>query len=360
MPSSTTTRAWAYYTIPLVLVQERVVFFMRENVVQRLQVMLSNDFSIEQIKLISRQLSIVLNDYEVTMRETSLIEYGSNVPEIVKMYLVSKKIEGMAETTYNNYFIALKDFFQQINKYPDKITTNDIRVYLYRYQERKNASNSTMDQKRTIINGFFEWTANEGYTSSNPARPIKPIKYERKERQAMTQLELEKVRLACKDTRDRAIVEMLYSTGCRVSELAGLNIDDINFETKEVKLFGKGSKHRTSYLNAKAEIALREYLKERQGDADAVFVSSRAPYGRIRKCTIEKIVRDIMQRTGGEIKKNVTPHVFRHTTATVAVNNGMAITEVSKLLGHERVDTTMIYTKTSMGNVKESYKRCVI
>lgn len=333
---------------------------MRENVVQRLQVMLSNDFSIDQIKLISRQLSIVLNDYEVTMRETSLIEYGSNVPEIVKMYLVSKKIEGMAETTYNNYFIALKDFFEQINKYPDKVTTNDIRVYLYRYQERKKVSNSTMDQKRTIINGFFEWTANEGYTSSNPARPIKPIKYERKERQAMTQLELERVRLACSDKRDRAIVEMLYSTGCRVSELARLNLDDINFETKEVKLFGKGNKHRTSYLNAKAEIALREYLKGRKGDADAVFVSNRAPYGRIGKCAIEKIVRDIMGRTGGAIKKNVTPHVFRHTTATVAVNNGMAITEVSKLLGHERVDTTMIYAKTSMENVKESYKRCVI
>lgn len=333
---------------------------MRENVIQRLQVQLNKDFDVEQIKLVTRYLTMILNDYDVDLRETSLIEYGSNVPEIVKMYLVSKKIEGMSQTTYDNYYIALKDFFQQVNKAPDKVVTNDIRVYIYRYQERKKVTNSTLEQKRIIINGFFEWTANEGYTTSNPVRPIKPIKYEAKERQPMTQLELERVRLACRTTRDKAIVEMLYSTGCRVSELSGLDLSDVNFETKEVKLFGKGSKHRTSFINAKAEIALKEYLNERNGDSCALFVSEKSPYGRIHKHGIERVVRNIMARTEGKVNKNVTPHSFRHTNATIALGNGMKLNEISELLGHKCITTTQIYAKSCMENVKESHRRCVI
>lgn len=334
---------------------------MREEIIKKLQMkMIRGMFTHEEIQKVSRELSIILNDYDVENRRTELAVYNGDVPEIAKMYLVSRKIEGLSENTYNNYYLALKDFFFTINKMPNDITTNDIRVYLYQYQERKDVTNATVEQKRVIIHGFFEWAANEGYTQSNPARQIKAIKCEKKEREALTQLELEMIRLACNTLREKAIIEILYSTGCRVSELTALNIEDVDFSTKEVHLLGKGSKHRTSYINAKAEIAIQEYLKVRKGDSKALIVSDRKPYKRMHKEGIEKIVKQILQRTDGEIKKHITPHNFRHTTATTALQNGMEITEISKLLGHARIDTTLIYAKTNSDKVKESYKRCII
>ena len=174
----------------------------------------------------------------------------------------------------------------------------------------------------------------------------------------MSQLDLEKVRNACETKREKAIVEMLYSTGCRVSELEHLNISDINFETKEVMLFGKGNKHRVSYLNAKAEISLRNYLKERTDNDEALFVYNKKPYSRLKKSGIELIIKNIVNRTNG-VDVHVTPHVFRHTTATHSLNHGMNVVEVSKLLGHESIETTMQYISTSSESIKNNYQKYV-
>lgn len=175
----------------------------------------------------------------------------------------------------------------------------------------------------------------------------------------MTKLDLEKIRSACQTKRERAIVEMLYSTGCRVTELERLNILDINFDTKEVMLFGKGNKHRTSYLNAKAELALREYLSERKDDNEALFVYSKKPYSRLKKSGIEAIIKKIAQRTTG-VSTHITPHIFRHTTATTAIDRGINIVDVSKLLGHERIETTMEYITTNSNSVKSNHKNYII
>lgn len=175
----------------------------------------------------------------------------------------------------------------------------------------------------------------------------------------MSQLDLEKVRLACRTKREKAIVEMLYSTGCRVTELERLNISDVNFETKEVTLFGKGSKHRTSYLNAKAEVALKDYLSSRTDDNPALFVYDRKPYGRLKKAGIEFIIRKMMERTSG-VTTHVTPHIFRHTTATTALDRGMSIVDVSRLLGHTRVETTMEYITTNSDSVKNNHHNCIV
>lgn len=175
----------------------------------------------------------------------------------------------------------------------------------------------------------------------------------------MSQLDLEKVRLACKTKREKAIVEVLYSTGCRVTELERLNISDINFETKEVTLFGKGSKHRTSYLNAKAEVALNDYLNSRTDDNPALFVYERKPHDRLKKAGIEFMIRKMMERTSG-VTTHVTPHIFRHTTATTALDRGMSIVDVSRLLGHTRVETTMEYITTNSDSVKNNHKNYVI
>ena len=199
----------------------------------------------------------------------------------------------------------------------------------------------------------------ENYLFRNPAINITPIKYERKHKKAMSQLDLEKVRSVCKTKREKAIVEVLYSTGCRVTELERLNIPDINFETKEVVLFGKSNKHRNSYLNARSEVALKDYLNERDDNNVALFVFERKPHSRLKKSGIENIIKNIMKRVP-DVTTHVTPHIFRHTTATSALNRGMNIVDVSKLLGHSRVETTMEYITTDSNSVKNNHINCII
>ena len=254
--------------------------------------------------------------------------------------------------------MVLRDFFFQVNKDLKQITTNDIRIYLYKTQEIRKISNATLDNRRVIIQTFFEWAANEGYIGSNPCRNIKAIKYERAQRQPLSGMELERLRNACETVRDKAMIEMLYSTGCRVTELERLNIVDVDFEQKEVHLFGKGDKHRTSYLNVKAEFALRNYLETRTDENPALFVSERMPHGRLKKPAIEKRVRQLGELS--KIGRRVYPHLIRHTTATDGLDRGMPVEEVQKILGHVNINTTMVYAQVSRANVKRDHRRCIV
>lgn len=332
---------------------------MRERLKNDVLMMLDNYVSIHDLREIEIKIEMILSNYEIEKRKTDIVPYTPKLPETVEIFIVSKKIAGLSEKTLYLYLIVLTDFFRTINKDPEKITANDIRIYLYQYQKDHGVSNRTLDGRRTIICSYFNWMASEEYICKNPAINIQPIKYERRHKRAMSQLDLEKVRLACKTKREKAIVEMLYSTGCRVTELERLNISDINFETKEVTLFGKGSKHRTSYLNAKAEVALKDYLNSRTDDNPALFVYERKPYGRLKKAGIEFLIRKMMERTSG-VTTHVTPHIFRHTTATTALDRGMSIVNVSRLLGHTRVETTMEYITTNSDSVKNNHKNYVI
>ena len=332
---------------------------MREKLKNDLLVLLDKYSDTDTLRQIEPQIEIILSDYEIEERKTEIIPYGSDIPETVEIYIVTKKIAGLSEKTLYLYLIVLKDFFQTICKKPEKVTQNDIRLYLYRYQKEHEISNRTLDCRRTIICGYFGWMAAEEYICKNPAINIAPIKYERKHKRAMSQLDLEKVRLACETKREKAVVEMLYSTGCRVTELERLNISDVNFETKEVILFGKGDKHRVSYLNARAEVALKDYLESRTDCNKALFVYDRRPYSRLKKSGIEDMIKKMMKRTSG-VTTHVTPHIFRHTTATTALDRGMNVVDVSKLLGHRRVETTMEYITTNSDSVKNNHKICVV
>lgn len=331
---------------------------MREKLKNELLMMLDKNIDVNILRKIEPQLGIILSNYEVENRKTEIIPYGSDIPETVEMYIVSKKISGLSEKTLSLYLLVLTDFFRTVQKKPEKIDVNDIRIYLYMYQKEHNISNRTLDCRRTIICGYFNWVAAEEYICKNPAVNIEPIKYERKHKKAMTQLDLEKVRLACSTKREKAIIEVLYSTGCRVTELERLNISDVNFENKEVVLYGKGDKHRISYLNAKAEVALKDYLNDRTDDNPALFVYNKKPYKRLRKSGIELIVKKIMERTSG-VAMHVTPHIFRHTTATTAIDRGMNIIDVSRLLGHKRIDTTMEYITANSTSVKQTHQNYI-
>lgn len=332
---------------------------MKEQLRNNLLLAINSYVSTEVLRDISNKIDCVLKEYEIQSACKEVVPYNYEIPETVKIYIVSKKIDGKSEKSLYLYTIVLNDFFHTIMKPNEEITANDIRLYLYNYQKEHGISNRTLDSRRTIICTYFGWIASEGYIDKNPAINIKPIKYERQHKKAMTQLDLEKIRNACKTKREKAIVEVLYSTGCRVSELEHLNISDVDFETKEVILFGKGNKHRISYLNAKAEVALKDYLEDRNDDNEALLVYDKKPYGRLKKPGIELIIKKIMERVDG-VNVHVTPHVFRHTTATEGLNRGMSVVDVSKLLGHVRLETTMEYITCSSDMVKNSYQKSIV
>ena len=332
---------------------------MREKMKNDLLMLLNEYVCVDDLRKIDKRIDLILSNYEIDERKTDIIVYGSDIPKTVEIFIVSKKISGLSDKTLYLYVIVLNDFFRTVRKSPEKIETNDIRVYLYKYQREHGISNRTLDCRRTIICSYFNWMASEEYIYRNPAVNIQPIKYERKHKKAMSQLDLEKVRLSCKTKREKAIVEMLYSTGCRVTELERLNISDVNFETKEVFLFGKGGKHRVSFLNAKAEVALRDYLNDRTDDNPALFIYERKPYDRLKKSGIELIIKRIMERTC-DITTHVTPHIFRHTTATTAIDRGMNIVDVSKLLGHAKIETTMEYITSNSDSVRNYHHSCVV
>lgn len=312
----------------------------------------------ETVRMIGDALDKAAYPFDVTVKETALAIRNDVIPEVVKIYIAVKKTEGRSDGTLDNYIRILQSFFLWVRKQPDAVTANDIRMFLYNYQQHRNISNVTLEKYREMICWFFTWAHREEYIPRDPSRAVKSIKVEVKERQALTQLELEHLRLACDTPREKAMLEFMYSTGCRVSELCNTKIADINFTENSVHLYGKGRKHRTSFINARCEVSLNEYLKHRKGESDYLFVSDRAPHEKLTKATVEKVVRTLAERSG--LKKHITPHVLRHTTATQAVNNGMAIEDVSKLLGHANVATTMIYAKVSQSKVHAEHQRCVI
>lgn len=226
-------------------------------------------------------------------------------------------------------------------------------IFILKNRKRKENSMETIISSCITV----EWAANEGYIGSNPCRNIKPIKFERPQRKPLTGIELEMLRNACTSLKDKAIVEMFYSTGCRVTELERLDITDVDFQKKEVYLFGKGNKHRTSYLNAKAELAIRNYLSSRNDNNPALFVSDREPHNRIKKAAIEKRVRKLGETSG--IGRRVYPHLIRHTIATDGLDRGMPVEEVQQILGHVNIATTMIYAEVSKANVKNDHRCCL-
>lgn len=322
---------------------------------------LDGKISDEALRTVLQELQVFTSNYDISQRETHVVPYQSNVPDCYRVYMVAKKIEGMSPESMKTYNFYLTDFFEHINRPFEQVTTNDIRIYLYETQKRTGVSNRTLDGKRLVINTFMDWCWKEGYIPNNPCASIKPIKFEEKPREPLSNMELEIVRDACENYRDKAMIELFYSTGCRLSEMVNLKISDIDFASKEVHLFGKGSKHRTSYLNAKAEYMLKKYFeleRPKEPISDSVFVIFRKPYNGMHKGAIYARVKAIQKRSG--IERSLFPHLLRHTMATDALNRGMNVAEVKEILGHEKLDTTMIYAKISHDSVKFNHKRYIV
>ena len=308
------------------------------------------------IDIVLAKLDKVAADYDIGEKSTEIMVIEDMFPQIAKTYIAVKTLEGRSQNTIELYGRFLRYFFERVGKCPQDITTNDIRLFLAEYKAQRGISDRTLDKYRQILRVFFTWATDEEYLTKNPCRNIKEIKYEVKPRRALTRFQLEKLRRACRTKRDIAIVDVLYSTGCRVSELANMRLSDVDFNEKSVKIVGKGGKHNTVYLNTNAQLSLEEYLRSRDDDSDYLFVSERKPHRNIDKRTVEHVFAILSQ----EVNFHVTPHVIRHTTATLGLQSGMKITEVQKMLGHSSVNTTQIYAETSQEDVRTAHLKYVV
>lgn len=329
---------------------------MYEHLRNDLAAELTKRYSVKESESILTVLDRVICRYDVSEKTTELMNLDDIFPQMAKTYLAVKGLEGLSPQTLNFYRNRLKIFFQMVTKQPADVGTNDIRLFLATYKQQKNISDRTLEKFRQILNSFFTWATDEEYLTKNPCRNIKEIKFEVIPRQALTRFQLEKLRRACRTKREKAIIDVLYSTGCRVAELVNMRLSDIDFEQKAVYIIGKGKKHNIVYLNTNAQLSLEEYLKIREGDSDYVFVSDRRPHDRITTRAIERICAELSQIVGFK----VSPHIIRHTTATLSLQSGMPITQVQKMLGHANVATTQIYAETLQSDVYQSHQRFVV
>lgn len=311
----------------------------------------------DQLQSVLLTLDSVSSGYEFKTRVTDLIVY-QGVPDVVRLYIASKSIENLKKGTLENYYACLRDFFRQVQKPVDQATASDARLFLAWYKNTHNVCDSTLDHLRIILNSFFEWCVDEEVIRKSPMRHVKPFRVADPDRLPMNAIELEKVRKSCETLREKALVDFLYSTAARVSEVCALELSDVNFTEHTVRIrHGKGDKSRTTFLNPEAEISLKAYLFSRKDDCSALFVPVRGNARHINKKTIEQEIDKIVSRC--ELSVHVTPHIFRHTAASLALQRGMPIDQVQKFLGHAKIQTTLRYAKTLDYDVKISHQKYV-
>ena len=276
--------------------------------------------------------------------------------EYMKLFLAAKKIEGCSERTLQYYRVTVERLIRIITVPIRKMTTDEIRKYLVQYQKINNCSNVTVDNIRRNISSFFSWLEEEDYILKSPMRRIHKIKTKQQVKEIISDEAIERLRDHCKCNRDLAMIDLLYSTGIRVGELVNLNITDINFEERECVVFGKGDKERKVYFDAKAKLHLQDYLKSRTDSNPALFVTMDAPFERLRISGVEIRVRELGRSINLE---KIHPHKFRRTMATRAIDKGMPIEQVQKILGHAQIDTTMQYAIVNQTNVKTSHQKFI-
>ena len=310
----------------------------------------------EVVEKVERTLYIQFENYEIREKTTELVPYDDRNIRTIKKFIATKRLEGKSENTIAAYSLELSQFVQAIDKPFNEVNTYDIRMYLAMYQEERKICNKTLDNKRRIISSFFGWMYEESFIRINPALAVKHIKVPDVQKKPFTAIDMLKIRNACTNKRDRALIEFLSATGLRVSEVASLNIDDIDFTTKESIVVGKGNKERTFYMSDVCCEYLKQYLKTRTDDNDALFVSRKAPYNRLEKLGIEAAVRNIGKRAN---VNKAHPHRFRRTFATNLVRKGVPIQYVSTLLGHADLRTTQIYVSIDQDGVKYNYNRAI-
>lgn len=291
--------------------------------------------------------------------EISEKEQGENDKEqqdYVELFLSAKRIEGCSEKSLKYYRATICAMLDSVGKDIKQIVTDDLRIYLMDYQSKNQASRVTVDNIRRILSSFFSWLEDEDYIIKSPVRRIHRIKTTKSIKETYSDEALELMRDESGTLRDLAMIDLLASTGMRVGEMVLLNKDDIDFSERECIVLGKGDKERIVYFDARTKIHLRNYIESRCDDNPALFVSLKAPYNRLQIGGVEVRLRELGRRL--DINK-VHPHKFRRTLATVAIDKGMPIEQLQRLLGHQKIDTTLQYAMVKQSNVKMAHKKFI-
>ena len=293
------------------------------------------------IKSVLDMVDISMNDFEISKKPMEIIPVDG-FPEVAKYFLASKGIANLSRNTLKQYRYKLIHFFDTVRKSYADVTANDIRIYLFNFKQERNASDCYVDNVRITLNSFFQWLVDNEYLQRNPCAKVDKIKYQQKTREPLSTLSLENLRFHCENEREKALIDFLYSTGCRVSECAGVLISDINWENNSVHLrYCKGNKERTVYFNDEAKVSLKAYIERRGHISPALWTSTKAPHQQLKSHALENIVKKVGERTG----IHTYPHRFRRTMATVGIRNGMPLDKLQALLGHTNPQTTLIYVK---------------
>ena len=317
----------------------------------------------EKIVLVLNEMSEYLSIAQMKkLQEVILKTFSENEAEkadisnedFLAMFLSAKKIEGCSERTIRYYEATVQHLLSKIKTSVRRITTEEIREYLSDYQQWNHCSNVTIDNVRRNISSFFSWLEEEDYILKSPMRRIHKIKTKTIVKSVISDEGIEHLRDRCGVKRDLAIIDLLYSTGMRVGELVNLNIEDVDLEGRECVVYGKGNKERRVYFDAKAKVHLKDYINSRKDENKALFVTLDAPFDRLKISGVEIRLRQLGRRLGLE---RIHPHKFRRSMATRAIDKGMPIEQVQKILGHSQIDTTMQYAMVNQNNVKTSHQK---
>lgn len=327
---------------------------MKKTLINQIQTEMSCVLNNAQRQKLSEVLEHCFFNVDViALGNENLIQSKSN-QTLKEEFLSAKKVEGCSERSVSYYSSTLDNLIKSLIKPFNQIETEDLRVYLSEYQKKNDASKQTIDNIRRILSSFFTWLEDEDYILKSPVRRIHKIKTMKQVKETYSDESLERLRDNCKTIRDLALIDMLASTGMRVGELVKLNRVDVDFVNRECVVLGKGSKERVVYFDARTKLHLQNYLNSRTDDNEALFVSLLEPHNRLEIAGVEIMLRKLGRSL--EINK-VHPHKFRRTLATRAIDKGMPIEQVQKLLGHQKIDTTMEYAIVDQQNVKNSHKK---
>ena len=311
------------------------------------------------INLISQKMECYLSSAQMKILRTTLkttTQYSTKLEDtdLIALFLSAKSVEGCSNATLLYYENTLRSLEQSLLQPISKATTDDLRNYLINYETKRGSSKTTIDNIRRIFSSFFSWLEDEDYIVKSPVRRIKHVRSPKKIKSVFSDEDLELLRQSSHNLRDTAIINILASTGMRVGELVRLKIKDININERECLVTGKGNKQRIVYFDARTKIHLEKYLNSREDCKEALFIPFKGSEPKLSINTVEIRLKEL----GKELNiQRVHPHKFRRTMATNAIDKGMPIEQVQKLLGHERIDTTMHYALVNQNNVKTSHRR---
>ena len=326
---------------------------MKEQLIAAVQQQMLPYLNNEQLCKLREAMEYCLHGMEIITTDHRQVQ---EQPDAISAFIAAKRIEGCSEKTLTYYQKTIDSMVTGIGKSPAQITTDDLRRYLTEYQVQRKSSRVTIDNIRRILSTFFSWLEDEDYIVKSPIRRIHKVKTAKILKDTYTDEALELMRDHCGSLRDLAIIDLLASSGMRVGEMVALNRDDINFNERECVVFGKGSKERLVYFDARTKIHLINYLDSRTDNNPALFVTLRAPYDRLMIGGVESRLRELGRQLN---LPKVHPHKFRRTLATSAIDKGMPIEQVQQLLGHQKIDTTMHYAMVKQQNVKLAHRKYI-